>query len=111
MTTQTEERVGEPSFTPAEVGVGTNSTPPPSTGLIWLFFHPRNRVSSVYAMPIPDHSLDTYVRDLDWAAALKRWFRFKVDESTLVFWKAGHQPRHFPLRYLILFSSRPLPCS
>ena len=55
-------------------------------------------------MFVPGRYLDLYTQDLDWAGALERRFGTKVYEPSLVFWEVGYQ------LYLILLSSRPLPC-
>ncbi|KAF9645558.1 hypothetical protein BDM02DRAFT_3120027 [Thelephora ganbajun] len=52
----------------------------------WLFFDPANTGSLVHTISVPSHLWDISVEDLDWVAALKKWFRFRACLTTMKFW-------------------------
>jgi len=72
----------------------TSTRANPSKRLIWLFFDPTwNADGITYATVVPGYSLEgTTLQELDWVGELKERFRFKVDKSTLRFWKVGYRP-------------------
>lgn len=60
-------------------------------------------------MSVPDDPLHLAVEQLEWIAALKEYFEFRADESTILFWRVGYQPRSLFLPPLIFsFSRTPL---
>jgi len=64
----------------------------PAQSLIWLLLDTtRNSRGNVYPMPVPGHSLNAAVLDLDWARVIRQRFRFTVDEASMTFWKVGYQ--------------------
>ena len=72
---------------------------------IFVFFGARNAKSLVHTITIQSHAVD-----LDWVATFRRRSWFRLNESSMTFWKVGNQPSHSPRR-LPLFSSRIPPCS
>ena len=72
----------------------TSTRAKPSKPLIWLFFDPTwNADGILHHTQVSGYALDsTPVEGLEWVGDLKKRFRFKVDESTLRFWKVGYRP-------------------
>ena len=63
----------------------------------WLFSNQVNVRRVVHSIDVPGHPRDPPVEKLEWVAALKKHFDFRVKESTILFWQVSYQPRHYPL--------------
>ena len=68
----------------------------PQKKLNWLFFNPVNESSEVFPMTVDGYGLDQSLCDLEWAAHLKRRFKFRAEKVR--FWEVGYWPiSSFPL--------------
>ena len=69
----------------------------PPRRLNWLFSNSVNVRRLVQYMDIDGHPSDPAIGELEWVAALKKRFDFRVKESTILFWQVSYRPRHYPL--------------
>ena len=60
----------------------------PQKRLNWLFFNPVNEWSEVFPMTVDGYGLDQSLCNLEWAAQLKRWFKFRA--GTVDFWQVSY---------------------
>lgn len=71
----------------------------------WLFSNPANGKNEVIPTTLSSDSLDRLVLWLvDWVATLEKRFKFRLEESTLEFWRVNYWPVFFP-RHLTPFLS------
>ena len=69
----------------------------PSKAFNWLFFDSaHNTKSGVEPMRIDGYSQDARLRELPWAANLKRFFKFRAG-ILIEFWQVGYQPKSLSL--------------